>query len=202
MAGRPARRGGRRPGVLRAARAGAAGRVLRRARAGRPRHLVADRAGPDRRVRRAARHGLRHAGPDRQRGLRAAAAGDRRAARADDRRHGRQHHHAAQAQSRGQRAPGHRWPGWSGPTPRVLVEGMVVGHERDGRGWKAEWVALPEVCLLTGVALQLARRLLSGLVVDADAMRANLERSRRPAGVRADPRRADASGWASTPPSS
>ena len=36
----------------------------------------------------------------------------------------------------------------------VLTEGMVAGHERDGRGWKAEWVALPEVCLLTGVALQ------------------------------------------------
>ena len=51
----------------------------------------------------------------------------------------------------------------------VLTEGMVVGHERDGRGWKAEWVALPEVCLLTGVALQLARRLLAGLVVDVDA---------------------------------
>ncbi|HEY5878907.1 MAG TPA: adenylosuccinate lyase family protein [Nakamurella sp.] len=58
----------------------------------------------------------------------------------------------------------------------VLAEGMVVGHERDGRGWKAEWVALPEVCLLTGVALQLTGRLLSGLVVDADAMRRNLAR--------------------------
>jgi adenylosuccinate lyase len=58
----------------------------------------------------------------------------------------------------------------------VLMEGMVVGHERDGRGWKAEWSALPEVCLLTGVALQLARRLLSGLVIDVDAMRANLDK--------------------------
>jgi len=58
----------------------------------------------------------------------------------------------------------------------VLAEGMVVGHERDGRGWKAEWVELPEVCLLSGVALQLAGRLLSGLVVDADAMRRNLRR--------------------------
>lgn len=58
----------------------------------------------------------------------------------------------------------------------VLVEGMVVGHERDGRGWKAEWVALPEVCLLTGVALQVARRLTSGLVVDVEAMHANLTR--------------------------
>ncbi|MET0524009.1 MAG: adenylosuccinate lyase family protein [Nocardioides sp.] len=59
---------------------------------------------------------------------------------------------------------------------QVLAEGMVVGHERDGRGWKAEWVALPEVCLLTGVALELARRLLSGLVVDVETMRTNLSR--------------------------
>lgn len=58
----------------------------------------------------------------------------------------------------------------------VLIEGMVVGHERDGRAWKAEWVALPEVCLLTGVALQLSRRLVGGLVVDVGAMQANLER--------------------------
>lgn len=58
----------------------------------------------------------------------------------------------------------------------VLVEGTVVGHERDGRGWKAEWIAFPEVCLLTGVALQLARHLLSGLVVEAGTMQANLDR--------------------------
>jgi adenylosuccinate lyase len=58
----------------------------------------------------------------------------------------------------------------------VLYEGMVGTHERDGRSWKAEWVALPEVCLLAGVALQQARTLLAGLVVDVDAMRANLER--------------------------
>ena len=56
----------------------------------------------------------------------------------------------------------------------VLTEGMVVGHERDGRGWKAEWVALPEVCMLTAVALRQARHLLSGLVVDVESMRANL----------------------------
>jgi adenylosuccinate lyase len=57
----------------------------------------------------------------------------------------------------------------------VLAEGMVVGHERDGRGWKAEWVALPEVCLLSGVALGTTLRLMSGLVVDAEAMRSNLD---------------------------
>ena len=58
---------------------------------------------------------------------------------------------------------------------QVLTEGMVVGHERDGRGWKVEWVALPEVCLLTGVALELALRLLSGLVVNAETMLTNLD---------------------------
>ena len=34
----------------------------------------------------------------------------------------------------------------------VLLEGVVAGHERDGRSWKAEWIALPEVCQLTGTA--------------------------------------------------
>ena len=56
----------------------------------------------------------------------------------------------------------------------VLLEGMVQIHERDGRGWKAEWVAFPEVCLLTGVALQTAIGLLSDLEVDAEAMAANV----------------------------
>ncbi len=56
----------------------------------------------------------------------------------------------------------------------VLLEGMVQIHERDGRGWKAEWVALPEVCLLTGVALRTAIGLLSGLEVDVDRMAANV----------------------------
>jgi adenylosuccinate lyase len=58
----------------------------------------------------------------------------------------------------------------------VLVEGMVVGHERDGRAWKAEWIALPDLCLLTGVALQIAGRLLSGLSVEVETMRNNLHR--------------------------
>ncbi|MEO6826344.1 MAG: adenylosuccinate lyase family protein [Microbacteriaceae bacterium] len=56
----------------------------------------------------------------------------------------------------------------------VLTEGMVASHERDGRAWKAEWAALPEVCLLTSVSLEMSLRMLSGLVVDHDAMAANL----------------------------
>jgi adenylosuccinate lyase len=56
----------------------------------------------------------------------------------------------------------------------VLLEGMVGQHERDGRTWKAEWVALPEVCLLTTAATALAVELVEGLEVDAARMLANV----------------------------
>jgi adenylosuccinate lyase len=56
----------------------------------------------------------------------------------------------------------------------VLMEGQVQLHERDGRAWKAEWVALPEVCLLTSAALRLGITCVEGLEVDADRMRANV----------------------------
>ena len=56
----------------------------------------------------------------------------------------------------------------------VLVEGVVAEHERDGRGWKAEWIALPEACLLTGAALALTLGIIEGLEVDPAAMRRNL----------------------------
>ena len=60
----------------------------------------------------------------------------------------------------------------------VLVESMVAEHERDGRAWKAEWVAFPEACRLSGAALELAEGLLAGLEVDARAMAANLAAGR------------------------
>lgn len=56
----------------------------------------------------------------------------------------------------------------------VLLEAMDAQHERDGRGWKAEWVALPEVCELTATALTVVRRVLGGLRVDPSAMARNL----------------------------
>jgi adenylosuccinate lyase len=56
----------------------------------------------------------------------------------------------------------------------VLLEGMVQAHERDGRGWKADWIALPEVCLLTGAGLQLTIDIVSGLEVDSERMAHNL----------------------------
>ena len=56
----------------------------------------------------------------------------------------------------------------------TTLEGMVQEHERDGRGWKAEWVSFPEACQLTVTALDLARRLLGGLEVDERRMAGNL----------------------------
>jgi adenylosuccinate lyase len=56
----------------------------------------------------------------------------------------------------------------------VVLDGTVQEHERDGRSWKAEWVAFPEVCLLTGTALSYAHRVLTGLEVDEASMRRNL----------------------------
>ena len=58
----------------------------------------------------------------------------------------------------------------------VLVEGMVGGHERDGRSWKAEWVALPEVCQLTAAALAQCLQLLDGLTVHPAVMAATVDR--------------------------
>ena len=56
----------------------------------------------------------------------------------------------------------------------LLMEGIVQIHERDGRAWKAEWLAFPEVCLLTSTALALALDLVGGLEVDAARMQANV----------------------------
>ncbi|HSJ44462.1 MAG TPA: adenylosuccinate lyase family protein [Euzebyales bacterium] len=64
------------------------------------------------------------------------------------------------------------------PQAHVLVEGMIGEHERDGRSWKAEWVALPEICLLTATALAIAGEVLRGLEVDADRMAATVEAHR------------------------
>lgn len=59
----------------------------------------------------------------------------------------------------------------------AVLESLVHEHERDGRSWKVEWIALPEVCLLTGAALAFAKPLLAGLEVNVEAMRRNLDRS-------------------------
>jgi adenylosuccinate lyase len=60
----------------------------------------------------------------------------------------------------------------------LILDSSVQSHERDGRGWKAEWVAFPEVCLLTAASLHIADELIRGLTVDTRSMTRNLERTR------------------------
>jgi len=57
----------------------------------------------------------------------------------------------------------------------LIMEGMVIEHERDAASWRAEWKALPETCLMTGVLLAGLRRVLAGLVVNVGKMRHNLD---------------------------
>jgi len=57
----------------------------------------------------------------------------------------------------------------------ILAEGLVHDHERDGRSWKVEWHAVPELTMAAGKAHALLASLLEGLEVRADRMRANLE---------------------------
>lgn len=56
----------------------------------------------------------------------------------------------------------------------VLLEAQVAAHERDGRAWKSEWFALPEVALTSAAAASQAVQLLSALEVDEQAMWRNL----------------------------
>jgi adenylosuccinate lyase len=58
----------------------------------------------------------------------------------------------------------------------LLLESMVVEHERDGRAWKVEWAAFPELCGLTAASLAVGRTLVEGLTADPAAMEANVGR--------------------------
>lgn len=57
----------------------------------------------------------------------------------------------------------------------VLLAGAVSEHERDGRTWKAEWVALPDLCCELTRATSLAAELLEGLEVRTERMRDNID---------------------------
>jgi 3-carboxy-cis,cis-muconate cycloisomerase len=56
----------------------------------------------------------------------------------------------------------------------ALLEAAVADHERSTGPWEIEWVALPEIFLLSAGALRQTRDMLTGLEVDAARMRANL----------------------------
>lgn len=60
----------------------------------------------------------------------------------------------------------------------VVTAGMVHLHERDGRAWKAEWIAVPEICAMTLAATGFGITLLEGLVVYPEQMIANIEARR------------------------
>ncbi len=60
----------------------------------------------------------------------------------------------------------------------ALLEAAVADHERSTGPWEIEWIALPEIFLLASGALAQTRLMVSGLEVDAERMRANLDLTR------------------------
>jgi 3-carboxy-cis,cis-muconate cycloisomerase len=57
----------------------------------------------------------------------------------------------------------------------ILLESVVQEHERAAGAWQAEWHALATALAATGGAAAGVRRSLTGLEVDVDRMRANIE---------------------------
>jgi adenylosuccinate lyase len=56
----------------------------------------------------------------------------------------------------------------------MIAECLVHDHERDGRSWKVEWHAVPQIALVAGKALALLRSLVTSLEVDPQRMLSNL----------------------------
>lgn len=59
----------------------------------------------------------------------------------------------------------------------LMLDAMVQDLERATGPWHAEWIAIPEAFVLTAGALNQAKFMLGGLIVDAKAMRRNLDMS-------------------------
>ena len=57
----------------------------------------------------------------------------------------------------------------------LMHESLIQEHERDGAGWKIEWKALPEICLMAGAMLSQMKYILSHLNVRVEKMRQNLD---------------------------
>jgi 3-carboxy-cis,cis-muconate cycloisomerase len=60
----------------------------------------------------------------------------------------------------------------------ALLDAMVEDHERSTGPWEIEWIAVPEIFLLSAGALAQTRSLVAGLHVDPERMRKNLELTR------------------------
>lgn len=59
----------------------------------------------------------------------------------------------------------------------ALAESLPHAHERDGRSWKLEWHAVPELTMAAGKALNLLAQMLEHLEVHSERMRRNLDLS-------------------------
>jgi 3-carboxy-cis,cis-muconate cycloisomerase len=57
----------------------------------------------------------------------------------------------------------------------ALLEAMIEDHERSSGPWEIEWIALPEIFMLSAGALAQTRFLVEGLQVNEKKMRANLD---------------------------
>jgi 3-carboxy-cis,cis-muconate cycloisomerase len=57
----------------------------------------------------------------------------------------------------------------------ALLEAAVADHERSTGPWEIEWIALPEIFLLSAGALAQTLRVVEGLEIDAKRMRENLD---------------------------
>lgn len=60
----------------------------------------------------------------------------------------------------------------------ALMASMTQEHERDWWATHIEWKTLSEMCMLSSASLHLSKNVLSGLEVNAEKMRQNLESSR------------------------
>jgi len=59
----------------------------------------------------------------------------------------------------------------------LVRDAMLMEHERDAMAWRAEWIALPEICIYLSNQLATTIYALNGLVVHEDKMLDNLERT-------------------------
>ncbi len=56
----------------------------------------------------------------------------------------------------------------------LIHESLIVEHERDAVSWRAEWIALPEICIYISSQLAVMKSVLKGLVVKPENMLKNL----------------------------
>ncbi|UCH74846.1 MAG: 3-carboxy-cis,cis-muconate cycloisomerase [Rhodospirillales bacterium] len=59
----------------------------------------------------------------------------------------------------------------------AVHQALIQEHERGGPGWQLEWLSLPQMVACAGGALHHALAVTTGLEIDADRMRANLDAS-------------------------